>query len=61
MSDSDPLMNNNLTSVERAVPEQSEGILNDVPTLSSLIPKNLSHNKKAIIERLIALHLSQAT
>ncbi|MBC7823446.1 MAG: hypothetical protein H7126_06140 [Candidatus Parcubacteria bacterium] len=60
MSDSNHLTNN-ITSAERAVPEQSEGVLNDVPTLSSLIPKNLSHNKKAVIERLIALHLSQAT
>ena len=61
MSDSDHLTNNSLTSAELAVPKQSEGILNDVPTLSSLLPKNLSHNKKAVIERLIALHLSQAT
>ncbi|WP_068818663.1 hypothetical protein [Phormidesmis priestleyi] len=60
MSDSNHLTNN-ITSAELAVPEQSEGILNDAPTLSSLIPKNLSHNKKAVIERLIALHLSQAT
>ncbi len=52
-------INNGITSAERnTLAEQPEGTLNDAHHLKSLISTNLSHNKKAVIERLIALHLS---
>jgi hypothetical protein len=35
---------------------QPEMELNHLPNLEKLIPQNLSNNKRAIIERLIALH-----
>lgn len=35
---------------------QSASIMNDPATLETLLPKNLSSNKRAVIERLIALH-----
>jgi hypothetical protein len=36
--------------------EQAPSVLNDRATLETLMPKNLSNNKRAVIERLIALH-----
>lgn len=62
MSDSDQPMNNSPSAMERDFlsnpPEHASA---EAPDLERLIPKNLSHNKRAVIERLIALHLSQAT
>lgn len=59
MLDSDHPTNNGLTSVEpNTSTEQIEGSLNNASNLKSLIPTNVSYNKKAVIERLIALHLS---
>ena len=55
-------MNNSPSAMERNFlsnpPEHASA---EAPDLERLIPKNLSHNKRAVIERLIALHLSQAT
>ncbi|KAM3102132.1 hypothetical protein ACKFKF_04940 [Phormidesmis sp. 146-12] len=34
--------------------------LNHLPNLETLIPQNLSPNKRAIIERLIALHQAES-
>jgi hypothetical protein len=40
---------------------ESASIMNDPATLETLLPKNLSSNKRAVIERLIALHRQNAT
>jgi len=36
--------------------QQSPDFMNDIAKLETLIPKNLSSNKRAVIERLIALY-----
>ncbi|NJR49538.1 MAG: hypothetical protein HC780_08170 [Leptolyngbyaceae cyanobacterium CSU_1_3] len=37
----------------------SESVLNHLSTIEKQIPQHLSHNKRAIIERLIALHRAE--
>lgn len=36
--------------------DQSESELHDALSLENLIPKHVSHNKRAVIERLVALY-----
>ncbi|PSB19089.1 hypothetical protein C7B65_12445 [Phormidesmis priestleyi ULC007] len=62
MPNSDQLINNGQASPEdNFLSNPPEHSLNNAPNLERLIPKNLSHNKRAVIERLIVLHLSQTT
>lgn len=62
MSNSDQPTDNGLTSGEaNFLSKLPEYVLDEAPNLERLIPKNISHNKRAVIERLIVLHLSQAT
>ena len=62
MSDSDQPLDNGLTAPERnLVSNPPELALNQAPALDRSTLKNLSHNKRAIIERLIARHFSQTT
>lgn len=39
---------------------QPESELNDASNLEKLIPKHVSRNKRAVIERLVALYKSEA-
>jgi hypothetical protein len=55
------LSNNGLNNGSKPVPSQSGLGLNHLPNLEQLVPQNLSNNKRAIIERLIALHHAEST
>ncbi|MCU0548331.1 MAG: hypothetical protein MUC48_03190 [Leptolyngbya sp. Prado105] len=40
--------------------QQLSSVMNDPELLEKLLPKNLSNNKRAVIERLIKLHQQNA-
>lgn len=57
---------NNLLNVQQNSAEydpqlgQPDSELNDASNLENLIPKHISRNKRAVIERLVALYKSEA-